>query len=211
MFFKKRHSSIYIKGVAALFLAAAISFSSCSKEETMIEEMDLTKIPVQVINNMNALQSDGGVLQSKMSAPRMEKYQTDTTSYELFPEGFNVFSYTSEGELETTIVSQGAKHTTTKDHEEWVVYGNVLIKNHIKGERMETDTLYWDMEKSEIFTDCYVKMWSQDGFLQGFGMRSDEKASNAIILRPFDSYGNTISYTNSIYLDSLNFIGPTLY
>ncbi|NLH22907.1 MAG: hypothetical protein GX474_00145, partial [Bacteroidales bacterium] len=54
---------------------------------------------------------------------------------------------------------------------------------------METDTLYWDQQKKIIYTHCYVRLTSPDFFAQGYGMESDERATNAKILRPFDSYG----------------------
>ena len=75
---------------------------------------------------------------------------------------------------------------------------------------METDTIYWDRKKKEIYTDCYIKMFSPDGFMQGYGMRSDERARNSIILRPFDSYGIVVRDSADVVIDSVNFIGPLL-
>ena len=94
--------------------------------------------------------------------------------------------------------------------EKWGAYGDVVIRNVIKQERMETDTLYWDQAKHEIFTHCYVKMSSPQGYMQGYGMRSDEMARNAIILRPFDSYGLMKEDSTLVRIDSANFIGPLL-
>jgi hypothetical protein len=85
-----------------------------------------------------------------------------------------------------------------------------VIRNVIKQERMETDTLYWDQAKHEIFTHCYVKMSSPQGYMQGYGMRSDEMARNAIILKPFDSYGLMKEDSTLVRIDSANFIGPLL-
>ena len=46
------------------------------------------------------------------------------------------------------------------------------------------------------------------GFMQGFGMRSDDMARNAIIQRPFNSYGVVEQDSTKVVLDSINFIGP---
>ena len=51
-------------------------------------------------------------------------------------------------------------------------------------------------------------MYSDDGFMQGYGMRSDDHARNAILRRPFNSYGVTEKDTTKIVIDSVNFIGP---
>ena len=44
--------------------------------------------------------------------------------------------------------------------------------------------------------------------MQGFGMRSDDMARNAIIQRPFNSYGVVEQDSTKVVLDSVNFIGP---
>ena len=183
---------------------------SC-KDEIVEEPLDLTKIPLQTVGNMNALQTKNGILQMRMEAPLLQRFENETESYELFPNGFFVYAYNEEGLLETQIESDVARHTTDEkgEKESWEAYGNVVITNFIKGERMETDTLYWDREHGKIYTDCLVKMYAPSGFMQGYGMESDEMARNARIGRPFDSYGiigrDSIS---DVYIDTANFIGP---
>ena len=44
--------------------------------------------------------------------------------------------------------------------------------------------------------------------MQGYGMRSDEHARNAIIYKPFNSYGVVVQDTTAFVVDSVNFIGP---
>lgn len=75
---------------------------------------------------------------------------------------------------------------------------------------METDTLYWDRKNEEIYTDCYVKLHSPQGFMQGYGMRSDQRARNSIILNPFDNFAFIVQDSTEVLIDSVNFIGPLL-
>lgn len=160
---------------------------------------------------MFAVRTKNGVITMRMEAPLMEHYQTDTNSYDLFRKGLSVYAYTEEGLLETVIVSNNARHSTSKiagKEDLWSAFGNVVVHNVIKLETMETDTIYWDQAKEEIWTDCYVKMYSDDGFMQGYGMRSDDHARNAILHRPFNSYGVTEKDTTKVVIDSVNFIGP---
>jgi hypothetical protein len=114
--------------------------------------------------------------------------------------------------LETTIRSDNARHDKSSKGEKeiWKATGNVVVKNVIKNETMETDTLYWDQAAHEIYTDCYIKMYSPSGFMQGYGMRSDEMAENSVILRPFNSYGVVVRDSTEVTIDSINFIGPLL-
>ncbi|MBO8470181.1 MAG: LPS export ABC transporter periplasmic protein LptC [Bacteroidetes bacterium] len=192
--------------------ASAVAFVvySCKSRISQSEDLDLASVPVQVVKGMFVVQSENGLLQMRMEADRMERYQNDSVSYELFPEGFAVYGYNEEGLLETEITSDNARHEKfeDKDTETWSAFGNVVVKNVIKQERMETDTLYWDRINKKIYTDCYVKMFSPKGFMQGYGMESDERARNAEILKPFYGFVYVKQDSTEVSVDSANFIGP---
>ena len=196
--------------VAAIYLAATI-FLSCSNSLPQTEEIDSSKIPTQVIDNMSVQQSEAGKPRMRLYALKMERYTNTTPAYDIFPQGINVKAFTSDGMLETEITAKIAKHIISDTTERWEAYGNVVIKNYIKGETMETDTLYWDRSLKTIYTHCLVKMKTPDMYMQGIGMKSDEMARNAIILKPFDSYGVVKRDSTEVpYIDSVNFIGPFL-
>ncbi len=197
----------------ATALAVAFIVFSCSSKLKEAEKLDLGSAPRQVINDMFAVESENGRTTMRVEAPLMQRFETDTLDRETFPEGFYVYGYNEEGLLETTIFSDNAehrvkKHRRTENEEMWVATGNVVIQNVIKQETMETDTLYWDRSAGEIYTDSYVRMYSDDGFMQGFGMRSDDRARNAEIQRPFNSFGVVVQDSTRVVVDSANFIGP---
>ena len=194
--------------VAALWTATIAV--SCGNKLRNIDAGNISEAPAQVVLNMNASQTENGMVQMRLTAARMERYEKgDDESMELFPDGFNVLAYNEEGLLETQIVSDKAEHTVNGSTEQWSAYGNVVITNYLEGQRIMTDTLYWDREEHRIFTDCHVRLYSPDGFMQGYGLESDERARNARLLRIFDSYGivQQDSAGNG-YVDAVNFIGP---
>ena len=196
--------------VAAVATAATVLFS-CKSDLGEAEKINLDDTPMQVVEGIFHIQSENGVMQLRVEAPKMERYVKDTVSYEIFPEGFNVFIYNEEGLLETEINSQKARHVDSKEEgETWEAFGDVVVSNIIKGERLETDTLYWDKENERIFTDCYVKMFSPSGFMQGYGIESDQRARHSKILRPFDNFFIINNDSTKTYVDSVNFIGPLL-
>jgi len=193
--------------------AAAVAFVvySCKGKLGEAKSLVLSETPVQTVDNMFIVQSENGKIQMRAVADLMEKYERDTLSYELFPKGFSVYGYTDEGLLETEIIADNAKHMKYEDgRESWEAYGNVTVKNLIKQEVMETDTLYWDQKNEKIYTHCYVKMYSPSGFMQGYGMESDQRARNSIIFNPFNSYGIVVEDSTRVVIDSVNFIGPLL-
>lgn len=192
--------------------AVAVFVYSCKGKLSEAENLDLASMPVQTVDSIFMVQSDKGKLQMRAVAPVMERYDNDTASYEKFPGGLEVYGYDETGRLETIVFSDEAMHFTNKatDEERWSAYGNVVIQNVLKRETMETDTLFWDRTKKEIWTECYVRMYSPDGLMQGYGMRSDERARNSTILRPFNSFGVVVQDSTAVVVDSVNFIGPLL-
>lgn len=190
--------------------AVAIVVFSCKSKLSEAERLDLRFTPIQTVDSMYILQTKDGHVEMRVEAPVMERYETDTMSYELFPKGLDVYGYTEQGELQSEIHSENASHEKYKSggEEIWKAFGNVVIRNVMKQETMETDTIYWDRKAGEIYTDCYVRMYSPDGFLQGYGMRSDEKVTNSVIMRPFNSYGVVVQDSTQVRIDTANFIGP---
>ena len=197
--------------MSATALAVAFVVYSCKGKLGEAAELKLDETPVQTVRDMFIVQSENGKIKMRAAADLMEKYERDTLSYELFPEGFAVYGYTDEGLLETEIVADNARHLKYEDgRESWEAYGNVVVRNLIKQETIETDTLYWDQKNEKIYTHCYVKIYSPDGFMQGYGMESDQRARDHILFRPFNSYGIVVQDTTEVVLDTVNFIGPLL-
>jgi hypothetical protein len=198
--------------MTATVLTVAFVVFSCKQKLSEADKLDITSTPLQSVDNFYMLQTENGRVQLRVEAPLLERYDSDTISYELFPKGLNVYAYKEDGILESTIQSDKARHEKNKntDDEIWMAFGNVIVKNIVNQQIMETDTLYWDRKNHEIYTDCYIKMFSPDGFMQGYGMRSDERASNSIILKPFNSYGVVVQDSTEVRTDTVNFIGPRI-
>ena len=193
--------------------AAAVAFVVYSSKGKLAEAetVILSEIPVQTVDDMFIVQTQNSITQMMVKAPLMERYEADTLSYELFPKGISVFGYTEDGMLETEILADNARHLKYKDgRETWSAFGNVVVKNLINQETMETDTLYWDQENEKIYTHCYVRMYSPDGFAQGYGMQSDQRARDTELFNPFNNYAIMSQDSTKVVIDSVNFIGPLL-
>ena len=190
--------------------AAAVAFVvySCKGKLAEAEVLNLAETPVQVVDDMFMQQTENGMVKMRAEAPRMEKYEKDSLDYELFPEGFFVYGFDETGKLETEIVADNARHQKFEDgRESWEAFGNVVVKNLINQEVMETDTLYWDQKNEKIYTHCYVRMYSPDGFMQGYGMESDQRARSTILFNNFNNYAIVVKDSTQVLIDSVNFIG----
>lgn len=172
--------------------------------------IDFSSKPSQRIDDMFAVRTANGRVSMRIEAPVMERYFTDSSSMELFPAGFSVYAYSENGLLESLIVSDKAQHISfnAKEEDIWQATGNVIVHNIPDLQTMETDTIYWDLANHEIYTDSYVKLFAPGGFMQGYGMRSNDRGTNSVLYNPFDSYGVTTRDTTTVVLDTINFIGP---
>ena len=191
--------------------ASAVAFVvySCKGKLAEADAVNIGETPVQAVDDMFIVQTENSIIQLRAEAPLMERYENDSLSYELFPKGISVFGYTEEGLLETEITADNAKHLYYKDgRDTWEAFGNVVVKNLINQETMETDTLYWDQKNEKIYTHCYVRMYSPDGFAQGYGMESDQRARNTELFNPFNNYAIMSQDSTKVVIDSVNFIGP---
>lgn len=197
--------------VAVTMVIATLLFSC--KDDIPTANINTDKqSPVQRIEGMNVLQFSKGEIAYQVEAPVMERYQDEEAPYDVFPDGFLLKGFTPEGLLETRIRAEYAKNIKGKYEEDiWEAYGNVVINNYIKGERIETDTLFWNRLTQRIYTHTWVKLTTPDLFMQGYGMESDDMARNAVIQNPFDSYAIVRRDSLEIpYIDTANFIGPIL-
>lgn len=196
----------------AIAIAVAFIVFSCKSKLGEAEVLDLQTTPLQVVDSMYMIQTKNGQVEMRVVTTSLQRFDNDTMSYEVFPNGINVYAYQEDGVLESTIRSDKARHESKKndDSEVWIATGHVVIKNIVNKQTMETDTLYWDRKNKEIYTNSYIRMYSPDGLMQGYGMRSDERARNSIILRPFNSYSVVVQDTTKVLIDSVNFIGPLL-
>ena len=193
--------------------ATAVAFVvySCKGKLAEVDAIRLGETPVQTVDDMFIVQTENSIIKSRVEAPRMERYENDSLSYELFPKGISVYGYTENGNLETEIIADNARHLKYVDgRESWEAYGNVVVKNLINREIMETDTLYWDQKNEKIYTHCYVRMYSPDGFMQGYGMQSDQRARDTELFNPFNNYAIMTQDSTEVVVDSINFIGPML-
>ena len=194
--------------------ATAVAFIvySCKSRLKVADKLDLSTTPLQTVDSMYMLQTKNGKIEMRILTGKLQRFDNDSVSYEYFPDGLWVYAYTDDEVLESTIVSDAASHEKNKrtDEEIWKAFGNVVIRNIVRQQTMETDPIYWDRSKQEIYTDCYVRMFSPEGFIQGYGMRSDERARNSIILKPFNNFAVVVRDSTEVVIDSANFIGPLL-
>ena len=83
----------------ATAMAVAFIVYSCKGKLAEAESLNIDETPVQTVDNMFIVQTKNSEIQMRAEAPRMEKYENDSLSYELFPKGFFVYGYDETGKM----------------------------------------------------------------------------------------------------------------
>ena len=114
-----------------------------------------------------------GVLEFKLIAPEMEKI-SDPIEKNIFPGGIRVFIYNNQLDTVATIFSDFA----IQDNQAKVVEvkQNVILKNS-KNEQLNTEKLFWDRDKNQIYTDDFVTINTDNEIIMGYGFLTDQSFS----------------------------------
>jgi len=132
-------------------------------------------IPDITINNVHVKQSEMGKLTLELIAPKMISFQK-TEAYTEFPNGIRIIVYDSlmrpKSELTANYgLSWDNKHTME-------ARGNVVVRNLLRQEQLNTESLVYDQNTKKASTEDFVKITSPDRVIMGKGMESDDVFAN---------------------------------
>jgi LPS export ABC transporter protein LptC len=125
------------------------------------------------------LYSDSAKLLIKLQAPVQQEFESGDG---VFPKGLFVEFFENPGQVTSTIKANYAKQDKNKDI--YQAKGNVVVNNLQKKEKLETEELFWDKNKAEIYTDKFVKITTAEEILMGQGLRANQDFSRYRILKP---------------------------
>jgi LPS export ABC transporter protein LptC len=165
--------------LASIIVIISMLGISCENKIPVIPKSDLLTLPSLTARNFTTVVNDSGKIQLEMSSPLVEKYEKTDPPYAEFRSGITVVVYNGKETPQANITSKYAKCT---NNNLWELRDSVVIIND-KGEKLETEVLYWNQEKDLIYTDRFVKMTSEDQITQGIGFESDSHLTRRKILK----------------------------
>lgn len=79
----------------------------------------------------------------------------------------------------------------------WELRGHVSIRN-LKGERFNTELLYWDQNMGDVYSNKYMRIQQKDKILTGIGFKSNQQFTDYIIYNstgvlPVEEHKDSIS------------------
>ena len=125
------------------------------------------------------LYSDSAKLLIKLQAPVQQEFENGDG---VFPEGLYVEFYQRPGNVSSTLRANYGKQERNKDI--YIARGNVVLNNIQKQEKLETEELFWDKNKAQVYTDKFVKITTPERVLMGQGLQANQDLSRYRILKP---------------------------
>jgi len=132
--------------------------------------------------NIEVVFSDSGKIQAKLVGILMNRYASPEPYME-FPRGFKINIFDSALRTSTMI---SANYGIRKEYSRTMkAKGNVIVRNELKKQQLNTEELTWNENRRMIFTSEPVKITTLDKIVFGKGLRSNESFSDYTITQVY--------------------------
>jgi LPS export ABC transporter protein LptC len=158
-------------------LLIILSLFSCFGENKQLGEAinNRDSLPVMRTLGVTTFVSDSGVTRYHIDAEEWLIYDKKRPSYWAFEKGVYLESFDSLFHVEANIKADTAYYFD-KEHL-WKLMGGVKI-NSIKGDKLETELLYWNESTRRIYSDRFTRFEDPDKIMFGYGFESDQQLIN---------------------------------
>jgi len=155
---------------------------SCKNDVQKVLSLDFVDtLPELTARDIEIIYSEKAKVQIKLVSPYLVK-TTEEEPVMYFPEGFTVYFYDSAMHLKSTITADyGISYEKKKLME---ARHNVVVENMDKGEKLNTEELFWDRVKQQIYSNKFVKLTTGEQVVTGDGLTSEEPFDEVIITNP---------------------------
>lgn len=177
---EKTISFILTASIAGLFFAAMLP--SCKNDVQTVLSLDVVDtLPEMTARDVQIMYSEKAMIRIKLESPLLVN-KTEEENLLLFPEGFIVYFYDSAMNVQSTITADyGISYEKKKLME---ARHNVVVENLEKGEKLNTEELFWDREKQLIYSNKFVKLTTGEQVITGDGLTSEEPFDEIFITNP---------------------------
>jgi LPS export ABC transporter protein LptC len=173
----------FVKSVAIVSMAALLSCNNDLREVNRLNQPDTT--PTMFARDVSIAESEFGRIKYNLTSPYLKRYEIPGKgSSTIFPSGFRVVFFDSlrPDKIRTEITAEYGLDDESNRRME--AKTNVIVINHLKGEKLNTERLVWDKNKRKVYSDKFVTITTADKIIYGEGMESDEKFERWSIKKP---------------------------
>lgn len=150
-----------------ILLSGVIFIYACRNDIDEIQKLsNQLDLPTQSGKDIEVWYSDSGKLQLKFIAPLMREYtKKENGPYYEFPAGIKVLFYDYLGKPESQVTADYAIYYEEKKL--WEARDSVVALNLKTNEQLETEQLFWDLDKKLVYSIVFTKITNKDGVYYG--------------------------------------------
>lgn len=181
---QQRNSCLFNKNTSITTVLGAVVmlllFSSCGGGKKVLGEAITNRdsLPMMATYGVISLISDSGVTRYRINTDEWLVYDKKKPSYWAFEKGMYLEQFDSLLNVDASIKSDTAYYY---DKEKlWKLMGNVDIKN-LKGERFNTELLYWNQATQKVYSDKFIRIEQPDRVIMGHGFDSNQQMTVYVI------------------------------
>lgn len=131
------------------------------------------------IKDVVTLYSDSAKVRIRLEAETQFEYENGDRE---FPDGIYIEFFEVNGEKSSTLrAERGEKNAKLNLYK---AEGNVVVISVIDGDELNTEELFWDPQKEQIFTEKFVTIKSEGEIHTGEGMIAAQDFSTYSITKP---------------------------
>jgi LPS export ABC transporter protein LptC len=164
--------------LALLLLATCFGQAVAANGETLED-------PILETTELEVIYSENGIVTAQVMAAKRLQYENGNT---IFPEGIYGIFYDKDKNIVGTLSASRAYQYVDKNVYE--LKGDVEIKSYQDQthnqtyRQLNTEELFWDLNKEEVYTDKFVRIESEEELLTGYGLFAKQDLSYYTISEP---------------------------
>jgi|GEM_PF-367455 LPS export ABC transporter protein LptC len=168
-----------------IFISVLLIFS-CSSGLEEKKKFEAYTGPIMEADTVKILYSDSAKVRVIVNATKQFEYENGDRE---FPNDIYIEFYEADGTMSSTLEANSAYYT--KETNIYKAEGDVEVIGYIEPRKLNSEELFWEPEKEEIYTETFVRIQSEDQISTGTGLRAKQDFSSYRILNP----------SGTIYLD----------
>jgi len=161
------------------WIVSSVLLAACSEDSQGPDDFKDFEGPVMEASDVELFYSDSAVVRIRLIADRQLEFESGDRE---FPEGVYI-EFFDQDEVRSSSIRANHGYFNKKENK-YTATGDVVVINYQSDEKLETELLYWEPNKKEIYTNRYVEITSGDEVLMGEGLVSDESFNSYEILKP---------------------------
>lgn len=158
-------------------------FSACSGRNKEMGEAitERDSLPVMDTKGVMTMVSDSGVTRYRINTEEWLVFDRRNPPHWAFEKGIYLEKFDSVFNVEASIEADTAYYY--EKQKLWKLVSNVHIQN-LKGEKFDTELLYWDQNKHKVYSDKRVRIEQPDQIIFAYGFESDEQLNKYKFFKP---------------------------